>query len=413
MSYDGKINTDQWYPVRLASGSVPLIGVPSGDLSVYYGYEAETNISSYVLGGGNWVETGSGMYWLQIGSSEFTSAGKYQIYIYSGGMDAVYLDIEAKTYTIEDIGNYIYNVSGNVVSNNTYLQTISGYTDTLEDVLGTVSGNVTTINNTVDSISGNLTVVDGVVDSISGITAAIPSGVWQEARSDHVASGTFGQSLQIMRNGTAQGGTSANITLDSAASATNDYYNDCIVHIIGGTGAYQSRRISDYNGGTQVATVATSWATNPDATSVFVIRPASDTITTLTAASVSDIVTSGDAAGWADGATAAEVWASASGVNVTGIEPAALSQIVTSGEAAGWDASSNVGAIVTGIFDELVMSGNNYDFRTVTRDMWAYAAQQVDISGIESGVVHTYYDDQPAAAFELTITASGRTRTDL
>ncbi len=77
-----------------------------------------------------------------------------------------------------------------------------------------------------------------------------------------------------LRSGVAQAGAASTITLDASASAANDYYNLSIVDIIGGTGAGQSRVITDYVGSTKVATVDRAWATNPDSTSVFRIRGA-------------------------------------------------------------------------------------------------------------------------------------------
>lgn len=77
-----------------------------------------------------------------------------------------------------------------------------------------------------------------------------------------------------LRRNTAQAGAAATITLDAAASAVDDFYNNLIIGIVSGTGAGQGRLITDYVGATKVATVNTAWATNPDATSVFVLLPA-------------------------------------------------------------------------------------------------------------------------------------------
>lgn len=71
--------------------------------------------------------------------------------------------------------------------------------------------------------------------------------------------------------GTAQAGASGTITLQSGASSTNDYYNNAVVVITGGTGAGQSRQITDYVGSTRVASVDTNWVTNPDNTSTYIV----------------------------------------------------------------------------------------------------------------------------------------------
>lgn len=72
-------------------------------------------------------------------------------------------------------------------------------------------------------------------------------------------------------SGTAQAGSSTTITLDAGAAGADDYYNDSFVSILSGTGANQSRRITDYVASTRVATVASAWSTNPDSTSVFYV----------------------------------------------------------------------------------------------------------------------------------------------
>ncbi|HXG36514.1 MAG TPA: hypothetical protein VNL15_06070 [Dehalococcoidia bacterium] len=76
-----------------------------------------------------------------------------------------------------------------------------------------------------------------------------------------------------VRRGTAQAGAAGTITLDAAASASDDLYNGLIVAIVSGTGIGQARLVTDYVGATKVATVSPNWITAPDATSVFVLLP--------------------------------------------------------------------------------------------------------------------------------------------
>lgn len=75
--------------------------------------------------------------------------------------------------------------------------------------------------------------------------------------------------LGTVRQNTAQAGGASAITLDTGASAVDDFYNNMYVTIVSGTGAGQSRKISDYVGSTKVATVSSAWTTQPDSTSVF------------------------------------------------------------------------------------------------------------------------------------------------
>ncbi len=71
-------------------------------------------------------------------------------------------------------------------------------------------------------------------------------------------------------SGTAQAGSGTTITLAAGASATDDIYNAYTVTITGGTGIGEVQTITDYNGTTKVATVA-SWGTNPDSTSTYTV----------------------------------------------------------------------------------------------------------------------------------------------
>lgn len=111
--------------------------------------------------------------------------------------------------------------------------------------------------------------IDADAIAADAITAAkIASGAIDR---DALAADT---GLQPIRSNTAQAGAAGSITLDASASATDDFYNDNVVLITGGTGVGQVRRITDYVGSTKVATVKPNWTTNPDATSTFAVLPA-------------------------------------------------------------------------------------------------------------------------------------------
>jgi len=74
-------------------------------------------------------------------------------------------------------------------------------------------------------------------------------------------------SVAILQKGIAQTAASLTITLATTASTVIDFYNDNFVQIVGGTGAGQSRRITDYSSGTRIATIIKAWSTIPDSTS--------------------------------------------------------------------------------------------------------------------------------------------------
>ena len=71
--------------------------------------------------------------------------------------------------------------------------------------------------------------------------------------------------------GTAQAGASTTITLKSASSSVDDYFNGLYITITGGAGAGQIRIIEDYVGSTKVATVDRAWTTAPNSTSTYSI----------------------------------------------------------------------------------------------------------------------------------------------
>lgn len=72
-------------------------------------------------------------------------------------------------------------------------------------------------------------------------------------------------------SGTAQAGASTTITLKSASSSVDDYFNGLYITITGGTGVGQIRIIEDYVGSTKVATVDRAWTTTPNSTSTYSI----------------------------------------------------------------------------------------------------------------------------------------------
>ena len=79
---------------------------------------------------------------------------------------------------------------------------------------------------------------------------------------------------KTVKVGIVAAATSTTVTLDSTASATDDYYNDDILEIDFGTGEGQARVITDYVGSTKVATVTPAWITTPDTTSEYIVEEA-------------------------------------------------------------------------------------------------------------------------------------------
>lgn len=87
--------------------------------------------------------------------------------------------------------------------------------------------------------------------------------------------------LPVIRTGTAQAGGASSITLDSGASAIDDYYTGCYVNITNNSPSNalgQARKITAYVGSTKVATVEGTYGTNPSSASTFEVLATDDWI---------------------------------------------------------------------------------------------------------------------------------------
>ena len=91
------------------------------------------------------------------------------------------------------------------------------------------------------------------------------------------ASETFGGRINTNTTGTATGGASASITLSTASSTIDDYYNNSIIELTNNSpnGVLGlSKIITDYTGSSKVAIVDSNWATLPvSAATTYIIGP--------------------------------------------------------------------------------------------------------------------------------------------
>jgi hypothetical protein len=99
------------------------------------------------------------------------------------------------------------------------------------------------------------------------------AAVWDEPRSSHLAAGSFGLGSQIVRDGTAQGGSLTTLRLDAGASTVDNFYNFAIVLLTTGTGAMQANIIQSYTGATRTALMSAAWIVAPDNTTGFIVLP--------------------------------------------------------------------------------------------------------------------------------------------
>lgn len=181
--------------------------------------------------------------------------------------------------------------------------------------------------------------------------------------------------LQSIRSNTAQTGSATTITLDTGASAVDDFYKNDFIYITGGTGVGQCRKISGYVGATKIATV-TAWGTNPDVTSTFAIIPF-------------DAVSS-DSGG--SGPTAQEIWEygtrTLTGFDFTGVEIEVMSPVLESGDI------------------ELRMG---YDYTNASGQpiVWNFTGLGVSLAGATVQVVHLDADET-SYGWTITITNAGQ-----
>lgn len=243
-----KVDVDAWLGTAAATPSVA--GVPEVDVTHMAG--STTDVSTIP----------ASVAAILVDTAEIGAAG------------AGLTNINLPNQTMDITGNITGNLSGSVGS---VTGAVGSVTGAVGSVTGNVGGNVT---GSVGSVAaGGITassVATGAIDAdalAADAVAEIADGVWDEALSGHTTAGTAGQRIQPIRTGTAQAGAAGTITLDASASAVDDFYNGNLVHLTAGTGALQSRVISDYVGSTKVASVSINWATNPSSDSVFQILP--------------------------------------------------------------------------------------------------------------------------------------------
>lgn len=161
-------------------------------------------------------------------------------------------------------------------NNNT---TNTGYwTGTISTLTGFTSGGIylALVNNTGATPTDQMTKFQfGGAEGDLAVTASGTTSYLQDDLRQIAGSTTAGTNLSnayaSFETGTAQAGSSTSITLRSGASASDSFYNSQVVYIMSGTGSGQTNKITSYVGSTKVATVETTWVTNPTSSSVYII----------------------------------------------------------------------------------------------------------------------------------------------
>lgn len=138
------------------------------------------------------------------------------------------------------------------------------------------SGTVTFPNATLASTT-NITA--GTITTTTNTTNAPSAGDFTSTMKASIQSEVL--SAMSWVTGTAQSGTSSTIVLASATSYADDIINGRRIRIKSGTGAGQSRVITDFVGSTDTCSVSPNWVTNPSSDSVYVIDDGSVNIATV------------------------------------------------------------------------------------------------------------------------------------
>lgn len=265
-----------------------------------------TSITLSASGGNNdMVHLANGMYSLELTVSDTGTAGHLRLsFIYTAEALPVWEDFTVLDGPVYDalftVGVYLAVDVNAVLGDAQSAADLKDFVDAgydpatnkvegvkLSDTLTTYTGNTVQTGDSFArlgapvgaSISADITAVRSDVNDVQDrVPAALVSGridasVGAMASSVITNAALAADSgLKPVRTGTAQAGAANSITLDASASAVDDFYNNQLVLITGGTGVGQARFISDYVGATKVASVA-NWVTNPNNTSTFALIP--------------------------------------------------------------------------------------------------------------------------------------------
>lgn len=136
----------------------------------------------------------------------------------------------------------------------------------------------------IATAQADLDIITGAAGALLDTTATsaqLVDDVWDEVLTGatHNVASSSGRRLRqleaaaVLHEGTAQAATSNTITLDTGASAIDDFYNHARIVITENTGSEQERIIVNYVGSSKVATIAPPWITTPNSASIFEVEP--------------------------------------------------------------------------------------------------------------------------------------------
>jgi predicted acyltransferase (DUF342 family) len=138
-------------------------------------------------------------------------------------------------------------------------------TVTVEDLV--VNGNVLILGNTTEISTQTLTIEDNkVLINSFGATEGLDSGICinRYQTENDICSGDVVKD-EPQESSAVVSATASTVTLSPPTTRVDDYYNDWYIKITSGAGVNQVRKIIDFDGTTDIATIETAWTVTPSA----------------------------------------------------------------------------------------------------------------------------------------------------
>ena len=185
--------------------------------------------------------------------------------------DGMVRNHESATIETTGVDSYITVHAGQIMQDGDITTPVGGS----EYVTLTATGHNDTAGTITDGTDGtsNVTTTLLTLDALSDIGQADSTGLGRfDTDVDVLAAKSDNGDIIVTEWGTTgftQGGASNTIILETGASSADDAYNGQQIVILSGTGAGQTRTISNYVGSTRTATVSEDWITPLDSSSVY------------------------------------------------------------------------------------------------------------------------------------------------
>lgn len=223
------------------------------------------------------------------------------------------------------------------------------------DALQTISGDITTLQNTVNSNQTEIVRISGVVDTITNNLATVSGNVASMQTDITTIAGDV-----VNIDGAAMRGTDNAALQTTLVTVSGDIADGVLANDI------SAGALSKIVASGDAATAGTGWGATSASAAV--------TVSGHTPGALTQIVNSGNAAGWNSASTQ---------VTVSGHTPGALTQIVNSGNAAGWNGGVTqvtCSGLTAPALSQIVASGNAENWNSST------ALALSDVRWIASGV---------------------------